>query len=457
MGQTLHKFKAETYDAAYQKMVRKLGRDAVVVNTSEVTEGGLLGFLGYRMVELTARPAEMPIAPLSRRPSLAERRYRAAQGAGTPDPGKNINETVTHFRQLVSDAQTRMSTGPQATGSAVLKAKPPLEASSALTRQGPAILPARVRAREAAPVAEKRAESRRIEELQHEVREMRDLLHVVVAATPSEGFSDDFAPHYQKLLATGVAPKMAASLVAAVVNGSDSNVIRNPRVFTARLKMEMQKRMSVTGGIRLTNGPRQVVALVGATGVGKTTNAAKLAAHFAVEKRKRVALITTDTYRVAAPEQLRVYADIIGLPMTIANTAGELDQALRSFTNYDLVLVDTAGGSQFNVAQTDELQEIVESLGPDAVMLVLAANTQLEGLRSAVANFKRLRPTSLLFSKLDEARQYGGLYSIAAEANLPLSYFSTGQNVPDDIELASAGKVAKLLLRNGGSGVGPSA
>ena len=496
MGQSLHKFKADTYDAAYQKMVRELGRDAVVVNTSETTEGGLLGFLGYRMVELTARPAEIQIAPSPRRPSLVERRYRAAQGGATPDPDRNITDTVAHFRQLVSDAQTRMGTGsqstaspalkpgapiqapaipaqaprgsgPQATASAVLKVKPPAKAPSVRTqaqiirpaepgqpapeRQTPPVVPLAERR------AERRAENRRIEELQREVREMRDLLQVVVAESPREKLSDDFAPHYQKLLTAGVTAKMAASLVAAVINGSDSSVIRNPRVFMARLKMEIQKRISVTGGIRLTNGPRKVVALVGATGVGKTTNVAKLAAYFAVEKRKRVALITTDTYRVAAPEQLRVYADIIGLPMTIANTTSELDQALRSFTNYDLVLVDTAGGSPFNVAQTDELQEIIEALGADEVMLVLAANTRLEGLQSAVANFKRLRPTSLLLSKLDETRQYGGLFNIAAEANLPMSYFSTGQNVPDDIEMASAGKVAKLLLRNGGSGVGPSA
>ena len=306
MGQTLHKFKAETYDAAYQKMVRKLGRDAVVVNTSEITEGGLLGFLGYRTVELTARPAEMALAPPARGLSLAERRYRAAQGAGAPDLDRNINETVTHFRQLVNDAQTRIGTGPQAAPSAVLKAKPPLEASFVPIRKEPVVAPKPKRAQNPAPLvplaerrAERRAENLRIEELQREVREMRDLLQVVVAEAPREKFCDDFAPHYQNLLSAGVAPNMAASLVAAVVDGSDVSVIRNPRVFTARLKMEMQKRVSVTGGIRLTNGPRQVVALVGATGVGKTTNVAKLAAYFSVEKRKRVALITTDTYRVA--------------------------------------------------------------------------------------------------------------------------------------------------------------
>jgi flagellar biosynthesis protein FlhF len=196
---------------------------------------------------------------------------------------------------------------------------------------------------------------------------------------------------------------------------------------------------------------------VGATGVGKTTNLAKLAAQFSVQHRARVGLITTDTYRVAAPEQLRVYANIIGLPMLIANDAAELLRGLKEFEDYDLVMIDTVGGSQFNLDQIRELQAILDPARLDEVTLVLSANTQLTELRSAVKNFGCLVPTSLLFSKLDETQYFGALLTVAAESGLPLGYFSTGQNVPNDIELASPGKVVKLLFSEGGRPVGSGA
>ena len=429
MAHSIRKFKAETFDEAYRQMIRTLGNDAVVLNTTEVKEGGLLGLMGRKAIELTASSARQPHVPLSRKPSLAEKKY-AVYGAPVASD-EAVNDTIAYFRQVVSEAQARMA-----------KPKP---AETTSDKEG-SILPFR-REEAALPV----------EELQREIREVRQLLHVLTAETPGAGLPAEFAPHYQGLIEKGVARKVAAAVVSAVVKGSDVNVLRNPRVFTERLRVEIQRRVRVTNGITLTPGTRRAVALVGATGVGKTTNLAKLAALFAVRDHARVALVTLDTYRVAAPEQLRVYADIVGLPMRIANDAAELTHALRLFRDYDLIMIDTAGGSQFNVEQIGELKGLLEVARADEVMLVLSANTQVEELGSVVSNFRCLNPTSLLFSKLDETRRYGALFSIAVEAGLPLSYFSTGQNVPDDIELATPGKVAKLLLEHGGMGLGPGA
>jgi flagellar biosynthesis protein FlhF len=152
-----------------------------------------------------------------------------------------------------------------------------------------------------------------------------------------------------------------------------------------------------------------------------------------------------------------VYANIMGLPMRITNDAAELTYALNAFREYDLVLMDTAGGSQFNQEQIRELKSLLDIARPDEVMLVLPANMQVEELRSVVESFRCMNPTSLLFSKLDETRRYGALFSVAVEANLALSYFSVGQNVPDDIELATPSKTAKLLLEDSDSRVGSSA
>jgi flagellar biosynthesis protein FlhF len=143
--------------------------------------------------------------------------------------------------------------------------------------------------------------------------------------------------------------------------------------------------------------------------------------------------------------------------MQVTNTPEELARALAMFDDYDLVLIDTAGGSQFNTSQIDELRVNLEAIPIDDVTLVLSANTQLDELRSALENFRRLNPNSLLFSKLDETRRFGALFTVAAECGLPVGYFSIGQNVPDDIELASVRTIAKLTVEDGGSSFGPGA
>jgi flagellar biosynthesis protein FlhF len=233
-----------------------------------------------------------------------------------------------------------------------------------------------------------------------------------------------------------------------VARNGDLGILADPRVFRERLTLEIRRLAPVTGGIALRPGRRRVVALCGATGVGKTTNIAKLAAHFSVRERARVALLTTDTYRIAAPEQLRVYANIIGVPLVVAEDAEQAREALRGFNDQDLVLVDTAGGSQFNLEQIKELKTTLHALRPDETILVLGANTQLEDLRNVVSNFKCVGPTSLFFTKLDETRQYGGLFSLLMEAGLPLSYLSVGQVVPDDLRVATPQLVANLVMED---------
>jgi flagellar biosynthesis protein FlhF len=218
------------------------------------------------------------------------------------------------------------------------------------------------------------------------------------------------------------------------------------RVFGERLHLEVRKRIRVTGGIAMSAGIRRVIALAGPTGVGKTTNVAKLAAHFAIAERARVGLVTSDTYRIAATDQLKIYADIIGIPLTIVNDSREAAAALRGMTEFDAVFVDTAGGSPYNSQQLDDARDLLRAIRPDEVMLVLSASTPLDDMRAIVSRFSALRPTSLFFTKLDETRCAGSVFCLAEQSGLPLSYFSIGQNVPDDIEVAQARTLAKRLL-----------
>ncbi|HIJ72834.1 MAG TPA: flagellar biosynthesis protein FlhF [Candidatus Hydrogenedentes bacterium] len=439
-GQRFHKFKARTLEEAYRQMRDTLGQDAVMLRAAQVRETGVLGLLGGKAVELTASAGAAGSAGKGGGRSAAERRYEAA--AKTPQREEDAS-TVAYFQELVRDAQRRMGmhdaaqTRYRTVGNAAPKPveEKPSPGSIIPFRRPDLRLP-----------AHRREEGN---DLRKEVHDVREMLEVLVAELPGAGLPVEFGAHYRNLLERGVSRKVAARLVAAVTAGADFAVIRDARVFAERLGFEIRKLVSVTGGIGLVAGGCRVVALVGATGVGKTTNLAKLAAQFVVRESARVAFVTADTYRVAAPEQLRVYANIIGVPLEVANDGKEMVAAIRRFRDYDLVLMDTAGASQFNMKQTRELAEVLKLAQPNETMLVVSANTQFEELMTTVRNLDSLNPTSLFFSKLDETRRYGALFSLAAETGLPLSYMSVGQNVPDDITLAHPGMVANLVLEGG--------
>lgn len=457
MRQTFHKFRAPTLDQAYLAMRRRLGDEAIVVRTANVSEGGLFGrLLGQTAVEVTAsitvnedeaRPARRPLTPAERRYRAASTAHRSTLAAQRDDApvgsDERIHDTVAFFRKLVTDAQRRAGI---ATDDKKRRASAPSGAPTPPMDEGNTA-PAEVIPFEPPDRADMPFIS--AGELRKDIAEMREMLDVLSAEVPGAGLPQEFVPHYQMLIKQGVTRNRAAGLVKRAASRGDLRAFRDPRVFLERLKMEIRRGIRVTGGIALEAGKRKVVALVGPTGVGKTTNLAKLAALYAVQEHARVGVITTDTYRVAATDQLKVYANIIDLDMRVVHEPAEMKAALKACAGVDLVLIDTAGGSPFNREQMTDMRGLLDVAQPDEVHLLTSANTALEDVRDVVTHFSILKPTALFFTKLDETKRYGSLYCLAAEAGLPLSYFSVGQHVPDDIMPASPGAVAKLVIEGG--------
>ena len=198
--------------------------------------------------------------------------------------------------------------------------------------------------------------------------------------------------------------------------------------------------------IRWENGRTKVVALVGPTGVGKTTTLAKLAARFALAEKARVALIAADTYRIAAVEQIRTYAEILGVPVAVADTPAELRAALAGFQDRDILLVDTAGRSHQNAMQMAELRGVLEAIAPAEVFLIVSLATADGDLLEILKEYQDLGFDRLLLTKLDETRSPGRLLNLAVRAGKPFSYITAGQRVPEDLELASASYLTNLLL-----------
>ena len=181
--------------------------------------------------------------------------------------------------------------------------------------------------------------------------------------------------------------------------------------------------------------------MVGPTGVGKTTTIAKLAANFRLRERQRVGLITVDTYRVAAVEHLRAYAEIIDLPMKVVMNARDMKWALSELSDMDLILIDTAGRSPREELKIQELKTLLQEAHTDEINLVLCASASLKSLTVTAEKFAGLGLSSLLLTKLDETAGMGNLLALARATQLPLSYLTTGQNVPDDIETADPGRL----------------
>ncbi len=204
--------------------------------------------------------------------------------------------------------------------------------------------------------------------------------------------------------------------------------------------------------IRVGSRKPKVVFFVGPTGVGKTTTIAKIASHFKVDMGMKIALATSDTYRIAATDQLQIYADILNIPMIVVYTADELNQTLDKFGDYDLILVDTAGFSHKNQSQKNELSDFiggVDSRFEKDVYLVVSATTKYTDLLDIVDSYSEICNFSLIFTKLDETQCYGNLLNLRMHTGAELSYLTTGQNVPDDIEVFNAQKIVKQLLGGG--------
>jgi flagellar biosynthesis protein FlhF len=240
--------------------------------------------------------------------------------------------------------------------------------------------------------------------------------------------------------------ELARELVQRVKSGASADDLDDPLLVKSRLSRLVEEDITVSGPIKVTPGKRRLAALVGPTGVGKTTTIAKLAANFRLRQRLKVGLITVDTYRIAAVEQLRTYADIIDLPMEVVSTPREMRAAVQRLANMDLLLLDTAGRSPRDEVKIQELKSILAEARPDEVHLVLSSVAGAAVLKRAVDQFSDAGITALALTKLDEASGLGNLLPMLRSSRLPLSYVTHGQNVPDDIAPAEKRKLARLML-----------
>jgi flagellar biosynthesis protein FlhF len=279
-------------------------------------------------------------------------------------------------------------------------------------------------------------------------------LHAMVETLSRQGRIDhllpdvpaELVPAYARLVEAEVPEVLSRRLILHVADNLDPGELSSPAVIESALCEAAMQCIVTASPIRAVPGIQRVVALVGPTGVGKTTTVAKLAASLKLVHGMKVGLITVDTYRIAAVEQLRTYAEIIDLPLVVANDPGRMRQAVAELGPVDMVFIDTAGRSPRDEVKIRELADFMAQARPDEIHLVLSAGAAPAALRAAVDRFALVRADRLILTKLDEAEGFGAILGVLAGANRPVSYLTTGQAVPDDIEPADRRRLARLIL-----------
>lgn len=387
----LKTYQAKTMTDALTKVKTDLGTGAMILHTRSVKRGGWLGIGARTLIEITAtadphiETARAAVTPVAAQP--APRQQTPAPSISEP----TVNRDLSEIRSMVRDLLRRNS---------------------------------------------------------------------ATAAPPPASVPAELIEYYSRLMGQHVAQELVNKLVERVGGRLQDGVsywdahgrlVKSPTMSDEQIREELALQLAEmlppAAPLELTaEGRPTIVALVGPTGVGKTTTLAKLAAHMKLREGRRVGLITIDTYRIAAVEQLKTYAQILEIPLMAVTTPAEIQEAAKELCACDLILIDTAGRSPRDEPRIAELADLLGAVRPDQVHLVLSTTSREETIREAVEKFAVLGPKQVIFTKLDEAVGFGVIVNVLHDLNLRLSYLTTGQSVPDDIEVASARRVAQLIL-----------
>ncbi len=405
----------------------ELGIDAVILHIKRYKKGGFFGYKGKEMVEVTAAVEDR----------LLVKKTKKITGE------KTVTKPIVPRNVL---SQYKISGTPQAVvlppPVRAATAEVPKDAAETLVQKKPRIIKADDQIMQAFDKEQSPQEEKMLK-LQQELDQMKIMLAKVMT-------KDVEKAEYTSLQEALVHQEVDTQVIQDIIRQTQPDIIlsdkKSPAVKEALISY-LEKAVDLSAGIKLEPNKTKIVALIGATGVGKTTTLAKIAAKFVLEQGVSAALITADTYRISAVEQLKTYSDIIGLPIEIVYSPGELKQAIDKHRDKRLILIDTAGRSQHNDYQIQELKELL-SVEPEAEKhLVISATTKYGDAKDILHNFSVCQPDRILFTKTDETSSLGLIVNLLFGHSIALSYLTDGQSVPDDILPAEAHKLAELLLR----------
>ena len=427
----IKRYRAADMHEALSKVKKDLGADAIILSTRQVRGGGgTFGLFGKPMLEVTAA-----------REAPEDEGGNGSVLAALPKAGRNL---------LLSHVQGRSGDASESDLMRQMLSRNKLETESLLS-------PLQDDIHDLKEIMQSVGDSQKnsvreetaLQQMRSDMSDMRQLLQTLSSQSTSlkgAEFSDNLVVLYQQLSFNGVEEKFARRLVEEAgksIPAKEMEDFSYVKIFLARMLMKI---INTTNGIQADPDQQKVVALVGPTGVGKTTTVAKLASEQLLKHHKRVALITIDTFRIAAVEQLKVYAKIMGVPVTVVQSKAELRQAIDNHADADVIFVDTGGRSQRDDLQMSEIYKLFGDAQGVDILLTLSATTKDADLTEITRRFNEIPLSGVVFTKLDESSTFGSLFNHAIRFKHPIAYLTTGQKVPEDIETATRERMVDLLL-----------
>lgn len=368
---------------AFKQIKAQLGPNAIILNVQEQKKSGTFGVTQSRFLEVTAALDDEPI--------------RSAKNPLRREDTVNVNQTYSRPKRQPSET----------------------------------------------------TENSAIQKLQKELQDLRSKYEQIHNGFGTGFQSGYLPPHladtYQMLVESGVDEALALSLLRSVADDVPGRDVSRTVLDRVLLQQISHLIPEPERPLNLPERPR-IVVLIGPTGVGKTTTIAKLAATDVIVYRKNVGLLSMDTYRIAAIDQLRVFADLSQIPMEVAYSPDDMSRAVRKFSDKDVVYVDTPGRSPRDGEGIREIQNYLAAIQPDEMHLTLNLSTRSEDLLDTIQRFQVIPSNRIIFTKLDETRHYGNMLTILKQHRLPVSFVTFGQDVPKTFRPANQSFLSQLIL-----------
>ncbi|MBK1812907.1 flagellar biosynthesis protein FlhF [Clostridium sp. YIM B02505] len=397
----IKRYMVKNMNEAMTRIRYELGKDAVIISQRKVKKPGFIGIFSPRMIEVTA----------------AVENASKKDGADNRKKEDTLEDSIESIKKLMNDQISSTKSGAnyktdkEDHGSSIGR-----ETSNRMINE---------------TLKNSYSQNNTQDYIVKEMREMKSLISKVISGEDAK--EKPYENIRKSLINNDIEENLAETLIKDIPLSAEHDEDALENVIEKRIRVE---------NVDL-KGP---VVLVGPTGVGKTTTIAKLAGRMALIEKKKVGLITVDTYRIGAVDQLKTYAEIMNLEFKVVITIKEMEEAVNSMKDCDVILIDTTGRSSKNSMQISELRAFVQKVNSDNIHLVISATTKNRDIKSIVEGFKILNYNHVIITKLDETSVYGSILNILQLADKPISFMTTGQTVPDDITIFTKEQIAKLIM-----------
>ena len=416
----IKKFTAKTEDDALKAARAELGAQAVIMNVKKVKKKGIAGLFSRPSVEVTAAIEEEKTDVTGSFTAKSAPPGNIPPAQGTYPAKSQTEKKISQYKDVLTDEEYE-KLHPEA----AVKSEAPKRRSTDKIDNLQVLIEQQLKT-----VMDQDSQAAR-QESKNTNKEVMSFIKLI----------------YTTLINNEVDEKYANDLVEEIEKLSKPGVTID--YLLSNIYQKLILKFGVSTGINKTEEGAKVVFFLGPTGVGKTTTIAKLASDFAVNQKKKVALVTSDTYRIKAAEQLRTYAEIMDAPFRVVYTADDLTGTLEEFKDQDYIFVDTAGYSPKDKEKRDEMKQILDAakaVAKTETYLVLSVTTKYRDLLSICDIYKEMDDFRIVFTKLDETSTFGNIYNIRVYTGAEISYVTDGQDVPDDIEAFNPQSIVRSIL-----------